>query len=144
MTYEARHAKGLNYALIGGCLFISLIGFAAAGVVPTQSGTSPAVGWAIVAACFAAAFVFYRRAADGRPQARIDAEGVYSRRHGDTPVPWNRVASVHVLRAGIQRIARFELRDPPAKTLGINTTFYDHGINDLLAAVRHYRPDLIG
>ena len=26
---------------------------------------------------------------------------------------------------------------------GINTTFYDRGHDDLLAAVRHYRPELI-
>ena len=142
MTYEARHSKGLNYALIAGCLLVSLIGFAAAGIIPTQSGSNPLVGWAIVAACFAAALVFFRRAADQRPQARVDADGVYSRRYSETPVPWHRIASVHVLRAGIQRIARFELKDPPAKTLGINTTFYDRGIADLLAAVRQQRPDL--
>ena len=25
---------------------------------------------------------------------------------------------------------------------GINTTYFDHGLDELLAAVRHYRPDL--
>jgi hypothetical protein len=141
MTYEARHAKSLNYVLIGGCLLVSLIGFAAAGVIPTASGTSPLVGWAIVAACLAAAIVFFRRAADDRPQARVDGAGVWSRRLGREPIPWDRIAAFYVLRAGIQRIARFELRDP-ARTVGINTTFYDRGIGDLIAAVRAHRPDL--
>ena len=31
---------------------------------------------------------------------------------------------------------------PSARTFGINTTFYDRGIDDLVATVRHYRPDL--
>ena len=137
--YEARHARNLNYVLIGGCLLLSLIGFAAAGVIPTASGTSPLVGWAIVAACLAAAIVFFRRAADDRPQARVDAAGIWSRRIGE--IPWDRIVAFYVLRSGIQRIARFELRDP-AGTVGINTTFYDCGINDLVAAVRHHRPDL--
>lgn len=147
MTYEGRHSRGLNYALIGGCLFISLIGFAAAGVIPTESGTNPLVGWGIVAACLAAAFIFFRRAADQRLQARIDQDGVFARRFSASPVPWDQIAGAHVIRAGIQRIIRFELRDPSAagsgrKHLGINTTFYDRGMADLLAAVRHYRPDL--
>jgi hypothetical protein len=41
VVYEARHSRGVNYALIGGVLLVSLIGFAAAGVIPTASGTSP-------------------------------------------------------------------------------------------------------
>ena len=140
MVYEARHAKSLNYMLIGGCLLLSLIGFAAVGIIPTASGTSPLVGWTIVAACLAAAIVFFRRAADDRPQARVDAAGIWSRRLGD--IPWERIGAFYVLRAGIQRIARFELRDP-AKAVGINTTFYDRGIDDLVAAVKQHRPDLV-
>jgi hypothetical protein len=139
MVYEARNAKSLNYMLIGGCLFLSLIGFAAAGIIPTASGTSPLVGWAIVAACLAAAIVFFRRAADDQPQARVDAAGIWSRRFGE--IAWDRIGSFYVLRAGIQRIARFELRDP-ARTVGINTTFYDRGIDDLVTAVKQHRPDL--
>lgn len=142
MVYEARHAPGINYALIAGVLLVSLIGFAAAGIIPTRSGTSPLVGWAIILACLAAAYLFFRRASDRRPQARIDAAGVYSRRHGETPVPWDRIASVNVIAAGIQRIARFHLNDQ-GKPFGINTTFYDRGMADLLAAVRHHRPDLV-
>ena len=142
MTYEARHAKGINYALIGGCLLISLVGFAAA-LRPAKDGSEHLVGWIIVGACLAAAFVFVRRAADRTVQARVDEAGIYSRRYGEGPVPWSRVASLHVLRAGIQRVARLELRDPPGKTLGVNTTFYDRGIDELIAAVRHHRPDLV-
>jgi hypothetical protein len=143
MVYEARHSKKLNHLLAGACLALSLLGFAAAGVIPTQSGSYPLVGWAIVAACFAAAFVFIRRALDGSLQARIDDKGVYARRLGSEPVPWNEIAGVHVIRAGIQRIARFERSGSSTRTFGINTTFYDRGITELLAAVRHHRPDLL-
>ena len=142
MVYEARHAKGFHYALAAACLLLSILGFAAAGVIPTQSGSYPLVGWAIVAACFLAAFVFVRRALDPSVQARIDDKGVYARRLGPDPIPWSEIGGVHVLAAGIQRIARFERGGGSARTFGINTTFYDRGIADLRAAVRHYRPDL--
>jgi len=146
MVYEARHSRGLNYALIGGVLLVSLIGFAAAGVIPTASGTSPVVGWAIVAACLAAAVLFFRRASDQNVQARIDEAGVFSRGFSSETVPWDRIAGASVMRAGIQRIARFEARDPAggSKKFGVNTTFYDRGMPELLAALRHHRPDLLG
>jgi len=140
MTYEARHAVAVNYALTAACLALSILGFAVAGVIPTQSGAYPLVGWAIVGACFGAALVFLLRTRDRAVQARVDAAGVYARRYGET-VPWARIDSLLVLRAGIQRIARFTLTDG-GKTLGINTSFYDHGISELLAAVRSHRPDL--
>ena len=141
MVYEARHSPMINYALAGACLLLSVLGFAAAGVIPTNSGSNPPVGWAIVAACLLAALVFLRRALDRGVQARIDERGVWSRRLGAAPVPWAEMESLHVLRAGIQRIARFKRRG--GVDFGINATFYDRGIADLLAAVRHYRPDLI-
>jgi hypothetical protein len=145
MVYEARHSRGVNYALIGGVLLVSLIGFAAAGVIPTASGTSPAVGWVIVAACLAAAFLFFRRASDQDVQARIDQAGVYAPRFSSETVPWDRICGAYAMRAGIQRVARFDVRDPAggSKTFGINTTFYDRGMAELLAAVRHHRPDLL-
>ena len=142
MVYEARHSPRLNYLLAGAVLALSILGFAVAGVIPTKSGSSPLVGWAIVAACFLAAFVFVRRALDRNVQARLDDKGIYARRVGSEPVPWSEIVSVHVIKAGVQRIARFERGGPSAGKFGINTTFYDRGIGDLRAAVRHYRPDL--
>jgi len=140
MTYEARHSRPLNIGLAVAVLLLSILGFAVAGVIPTESGSSPLVGWAIVAACVLAAIVFIRRALDTAVQARVDERGVYSRRLGGDPVPWDDITGFHVLVAGIQRIARFDRRG--AKTFGINTTFYDRGIKDLTGAVRHHRPDL--
>ena len=141
MVYEARHSRGLNYALAAAVLALSILGFAAAGIIPTESGSNPLVGWAIIAACFAAAIVFVRRAMDTAPQARVDAAGVYSKKLGET-VPWDRISGFHVLRAGIQRVARFDRTD--GKTFGINTTFYDQGITGLVESVRAQRPDLAG
>ena len=144
MTYEGRHSRGVNFGLAGACILLSAIGFAAAGVIPTESGTNPAVGWAIVAACFAAAAVFLMRAFDGTVQARIDARGVYARRHAAEPVGWDRITGAYPMRAGIQRIVRFKASDDAggSREFGINTTFYDRGMADLLEAARHHRPDL--
>jgi hypothetical protein len=143
MAYEARHSQHLHFLLAGACLLLSILGFAAAGVIPTASGSYPLVGWAIVAACFLAAFVFIRRALDREVQARVDGKGVYARRAWPEPVPWSEIVGVYVIKAGVQRIARFERGGPSAGKFGINTTFYDRGIADLLAAVRHHRPDLL-
>ena len=146
MTYEGRHSVSINYALAGAVLLLSVLGFVAIGIIPTEStrvgGTYPLVGWAIVLACLVAAIVFVRRALDRNVQARVDANGVYSRRLGPDAVPWEDIVSFHVLAAGIQRIARFERRD--GRKFGINTTFYDRGIGELSAAVRAERPDLGG
>ena len=140
MIYEARHAKGLNHALAAAVLLLSILGFAVAGVIPTASGSSPLVGWGIVAACFAAAFVFLRRARDGKVHIRIDERGVWTPRTGPDPIPWSEIERFYVMRAGIQRIARFGRRG--GRDFGINTTFYDRGVGELVAAVRHHRPDL--
>jgi hypothetical protein len=140
MIYEARHWPRLNQLLAGACALLSILGFAVAGVIPTRSGSYPLVGWAIVVACFAAAALFARRAMNDKVQARVDENGVLAP-SSDRPVPWDRIVSLLLIRAGIQRIVRFEVRD--ARTFGINTTFYDRGVDELLAAIRHYRPDLI-
>ena len=146
MIYEARHHRGINLALAAAVLLLSLLGFVANGLIPTEStrvgGTYPLVGWLIVAACVLAAAVFIKRAFDDGVQARVDERGIYARRLGAEPVPWADISGFHVLRAGVQRIARFDRQG--GKTFGVNTTFYDRGINDLAGAVGHHRPDLVG
>jgi len=162
MVYEARPSTRINYVLAGACVLLSSIGFAAAGLIPNKSGYHPVVGWTIVGACLAAAFVFLRRAFGRKVEARIDGRGVYAPRFSPEPVPWARIRSVLPLRIGAQRIVRFELtRDAPQAAdnavmraagvvdrglgfgdFGINATWFDHGLDELLAAVRHYRPDL--
>jgi hypothetical protein len=163
MIYEARQSPKINYLLAGACLLLSLIGFAAAGVIPNKSGYYPLVGWSIVGACLGVAFVFLRRAFGRKVEARIDGRGVYAPAFASEPVPWDRIRSILPLRVGVQRIVRFELtEDSPNAAenvlrrtagavdrglgfgdFGINTTYYDHGLDELLAAVRHYRPDLL-
>lgn len=144
MSYEARHHKGINWGLAAAVALLSILGFVAAGVIPSEStragGSYPLVGWAIVGACFAAAFIFVRRAMDDKVHIRIDERGVWTPRTGPDPIPWNEISRFYVMRAGIQRIARFSRTG--GKDFGINTTFYDRGIRDLVAAVRHHRPDL--
>jgi hypothetical protein len=162
MIYEARQSPRLNYVLAGACMLLSLIGFAAAGLIPNKSGYYPVVGWSIVGACLGAAFVFLRRAFGRKVEARIDGRGVYAPAFSPEPVPWDRIRSILPLRIGVQRIVRFELAEGAPNAagnplmraagaidrglgfgdFGINTTYYDHGLDALLAAVRHYRPDL--
>jgi len=143
MTYEARNRQGANYALAAASFALSLLGFVAIGIIPTEStrvgGTYPLAGWLIVVACFGAAAVFIKRSLDNSVQARADPNGVYTQRLGET-VPWANITGVLLLRAGIQRIVRFDRTD--GATFGINTTYYDHPAGELLATVRHYRPDL--
>ena len=141
MTYEARHSKALNYGLAAAVLLLSILGFAVAGVIPTESGSYPLVGWGIVGACVAAAFIFIRRSRDSSVHIRIDERGIWTPRTGPDPIPWSEINRFYVMRAGIQRIARFGRSG--GKDFGINTTFYDRGIGELVAAVRHHRPDLV-
>ena len=140
MTYEARHSVPIDLALAAACVLLSILGFAVAGVIPTNSGEYPAAGWGIVAACFALAAFFGLRTRNRAVQARVDAAGVYTARSGET-VPWAAIESLTVLRVGIQRLAQFK-RNDGGKTVGINTTFYDTGINALVDAVQAHRPDL--
>jgi hypothetical protein len=163
MVYEARPAVRANYLLAGACLALSSIGFAAAGIIPNNSGYYPVTGWTIVAACFACAFVFLRRVLGRKVEARIDGRGVYAPRFSPEPVPWERIRAVLPLRMGVQRIVRFALtEDAPQAAgnplmraagvvdkglgfgdFGINATYLEPGMGALLAAVRHYRPDLL-
>ena len=146
MTYEARHNRGYNFGLAAAVLALSVLGLFVNGVIPSEStrvgGTYPLVGWIIVGACVGAAVVFVRRAFDDSVQARIDERGVWAKRLGADPVPWGEITGLLVLRAGIQRIARFDRKG--ARTFGINTTFYDRGMGELLAAVRQHCPILAG
>jgi hypothetical protein len=162
MIYEARPSTTSNYLLAGACAALSILGFAAAGVIPTRSGEYPLVGWSIVVLCFVGAFFFLRRARSGRLEVRIDEKGLFVPGHSAEIIPWDQIIGMLPMRMGIQRMVRFKLRDPEryAATgrirratgavdsglgfghFGINTTFYDRGMADLLGVVRHYRPDL--
>ncbi|HEX8642771.1 MAG TPA: hypothetical protein VF702_02530 [Allosphingosinicella sp.] len=157
MIYEARHSQPLYFGLAAACALLSILGFAAAGVIPTASGSAPLIGWAIVLACFAAAAVFVRRALDRRPQVRLDADGVYVRAVSERTIGWDEIVGFQPLALGIQRIVRFELRDPAALGpgarvgsgrgvlsyghFGVNTTFYDRGMRELLTILSRHRPD---
>ncbi|HVR90484.1 MAG TPA: hypothetical protein VHG29_05265 [Novosphingobium sp.] len=164
MDYEAHWSPGKNWALAASCLVLVILGLAAAGVIPTASGANPLVGWAIVGASLAAILVFARRATNGDALVRADSSGLFVRAVAPQPIPWSEVAGIRPFRAGIQRITRIELRDPAAiqgarglsSTLakvdramsyghfGVNTTFYDRGQDDLVAAIRAHAPHATG
>jgi hypothetical protein len=168
MVYEARQPQRFNYVMAGLCAALSILGFLVAGIIPTDSTTNhgayPFTGWAIVAGCFAVAFVFIRRALDTRPQLRIDANGIWSRAFSDATVPWDQILSCRSHRMRNQTIVTFDLRNPeayPSKnafarataglnratgfgSMGINASFLTGGPQGVLGAVRHFRPDLFG
>jgi len=167
MLYEARHPVRLNYILAGLSASLSSIGFLVAGIIPSASTTAhgayPLAGLVIVTACLAASGVFLRRAHDKSVVIRADAEGLYSRRYSDATIPWASIAGVKVLRQKNQSILRVKLHDKtawPCRSrlgrvmgmldntvsyghLGINPSYCDRGMQALVLAVQHYRPDLL-
>jgi hypothetical protein len=166
MVYEAHWNKRFHLLLGGMMVALSLIGFFVAGIIPSAStrdhGAYPLAGAAMILFCFAIAAFFLRRALSDGPQARIDANGVYARAHNERTIPWSEITSARRLGRGKKSYVSFKLRDPAAfpsrnrvqrvfagldRKLGlgdfsINPNFYDHGMRDLAAALRHYRPDL--
>lgn len=165
MVYEARQPQKFNYIMAGLCAALSLLGFVAAGVIPTAStrdGTYPLVGWGIVAGCFAIAFIFVRRALDTSPQVRIDGNGIWARQYSDATVPWDQILGMGVHKMRGQTILSFHLRNPeayPSKSaftratgsidrafgwgqFPINASFLTGGPQGVVNAVRHFRPDL--
>ena len=165
MVYEACQPQRFNYVLAGLCVALSLLGFIAAGVIPTAStrdGAYPLVGWSIVAGCFAAAAIFVRRALDSRPQLRIDSNGIWSRHYSGAAVPWDQILGVNIHPMRNQTVVSFHLKNPdawPSKNaftratggadrafgwghMAINASFLTGGPAGLIGAVRHFRPDL--
>lgn len=140
MSYEARNSKPVHLALAVATALLSILGLAAAGVIPTNSGTYPAVGWGIVIVCVLVAIYFVYIALSDEVVARIDQSGVYAKRGASETVPWDDITEMSLLRVGIQRIVNFRTRS--GKKFGINATFLDRKIDALVATVRHYRPDL--
>jgi hypothetical protein len=166
MVYEAHQPQRFNYVMAGLCAALSLLGFIAAGVIPTESttrhGAHPLVGWAIVAGCFAVAAIFVRRALDTRPQLRLDANGIWSRRYSDATVPWDQIVGVGIHPMRNQMVVSFHLKNPenwPSNSaftraaggmdrafgwgeMAVNASFLTGGPAGLIGAVRHFRPDL--
>jgi hypothetical protein len=167
MVYEARQPQRFNFVMAGCCAALSLLGFIAAGVIPTAStrdGTYPLIGWAIVAGCFAIAFIFIRRAFDTSPQLRIDANGIWARAWSDAVVPWDQILGVGIHPMRSQTVVSFHLRNPEAYPsrnaftratgaidgalgwgqMSINASFLTGGPRGVVNAVRQFRPDLFG
>jgi len=163
MIYEPRHLRRFNFVMAGLCAAMSLIGFAAAGIIPTAStrdhGAYPLAGAAIILVCLAAATLFLRRALDQRPRMRMDGQGIFLPRFAPQAIPWDQVEGFRIGAYRNQRYIRFALKDPDrvigprggfkrATTagaygqIGINPSYWTPGMNALLATLRHYRPDL--
>ena len=166
MVYEAFRPQRFNLVLAGLCLALSSLGFLAAGIIPSAStrdhGAYPITGFVIVLACFAAAAEFLRRALDRSARLRIDARGIRSRDFSDATIPWDEITACRVHHLRNQHIVSFDLKDSAAYpsrnplarataaidratgfgSMGVNATYLTGGSEGVVAAVRHFRPDL--
>jgi hypothetical protein len=166
MVYESFHLRRFNIVMAILCGLLSILGFCVNGVIPTAStrdhGAYPLAGWLMVATCFAVAAIFLRRAFDPRPLIRIDRHGIWARSWSDATVPWDQITRAHRVRVKNQVTLGFDLKDPaawPARnplhrlasrlnratgfgTMTVNVTYMTGGPAPLIAAIRHFRPDL--
>lgn len=166
MVYEAFQPKRFFLVLAGLCVALSALGFLAAGVIPTEStmnhGAYPVTGWIIVACCFGMAAEFVRRALDPRPMLRMDQEGIWYRPYSNAVIPWEQIVGLEVHPMRGHTVVSLHLRNPEAYpptnpltrwTAGFNSavgfgalaiaaTYLTGGPATVVAAVRHYRPDL--
>jgi len=167
MVYEAHWNRRFHVFLAVLMLALSLIGFLAAGIIPSAStrdhGAYPLAGGAIILVCLAVAAILLRRAVNADVQVRVDSRGVYARARGDATIPWDAIEGARLVGRGNKSFVRFKLRDPAAYPsrnplrravggldralshgdFGINPNYYDQGMVGLVAAVRHFRPDLL-
>lgn len=169
MVYEAWQNQGCFRIFALACVALSTLGFFAAGIIPSAStseangGAYPLVGGLIIAGCFGMAAFFWIRASDKRPLVRIDANGIFSRDHSNDTIPWHEITgiSTHMIRGGgtilsfhLMHPDDFPPRNPVSRMMGgankalgfgafgIATAYLTGGQEGVLAAVRHFRPDL--
>ena len=165
MIYEATVAKKFFIFCAAGCLAVSVLGFFAAGIIPSASTAngegSLLVGGLMIAAFWGMAAFFIVKARDTKPHLRIGPEGLWYGRYSDSTIPWDQFVSLRMTRLYNQRIVGLNLVDPEAyprdtlfgtgtsalnrATTGdvtIAATNLSGGHAGVLAAIRHYRPDL--
>lgn len=166
MVFEARNSVGRQYLGIGGIAFLSILGFILAGVIPTESTTNygayPILGWSWIAVCALLIAVLVGRSRDQTPQLRIDENGMWIRGRTKSPIPWEEITGTSLYRmprGGY--VLRVSLRDPTilhrgafmsayatldkqlsGGDFGINPLNWDRSLQELVEALRHYRPDL--
>ena len=163
-SLEARPSRRSAWILAGLCFALSIIGWVAMGVIPSAStrdhGAYPLTGLAIVLGCFGAAAVFLRRGAGDVVRIRADASGLLVPSFSPQTIPWDAIIGFEWYRNGVQQIIRFALHDAaaferatgPAAAMerlegssygdfGVNMSYLDHNLDQLLAVLCHYRPD---
>jgi hypothetical protein len=166
MVYQAFQPKKFFLTLGILSVALSILGFFVSGIIPSAStangDASPLVGGLIIAGCLGMAGFFFVRALDKKPQLRIDQNGIWYRAYSDATIPWDELVNCRLNRVYNQVIVGFDLRNPelyPSKnrftratagfnratsfgTMGIAATNLSGGAPGVVAAVRHYRPDL--
>jgi hypothetical protein len=160
MTFEARHPTRLSIVLAVACGLLALMGVWIA-LVGSAGEAWPLTGAVITIACLGASAIFVRRAMTKEVQMRIDATGVDWTKL-KRPIPWDQIVDAKIVWMRRRPLLCVALRNPEAYPLksaigrtlavadgalgfghmGLNVLNLDRSFDDMVAAVRHYRPDL--
>lgn len=161
MIFEARHARRLQIVAASGCLLLFAFGLYIA-LIGSAGEAWPMTGYGIALASALGIMVFVMRLLGKDVIMRIDEQGVDWKRVS-RPIPWSEIVSSKLVRVNRVPMLCITLKDPKAYPLkgafarmaavgdralgfgamGLNVANTDRSFNDMLAAIRHYRPDLI-
>ncbi|MEA3031126.1 MAG: hypothetical protein QOG13_2451 [Sphingomonadales bacterium] len=163
MIFEARWSRPRFYLLGLFCLVFAGVGLWVSGMFGGAGlkEVYPKAGWAIAILSFGAAAIFARRLWIDDVQLRIDGRGVEWARL-TRPIPWSQIsgAGVVVVRnhallcITLKDAAEYPLASPVARALsivdqsigfgvmGLNVISLDRSFDEMVAAIRSWRPDL--
>jgi len=163
MPFEARYVIGSQMVLVILFVLLAAAGVFVGGFVGSMPHPEPIVGGAWTILGLGAAAILLRRRLDTGVRVRIDADGIYAKHYSPATIPWSQVTRIWKILARRQPVLRFELAAPSdyppggplarlacamersggLGPLGINPHSLDRSFDELVAAVRRYRPDLL-
>jgi hypothetical protein len=161
MIFEARWSRPRLIFVTVACLGFAGFGLWLAGFLNGGKDVYPAAGWGIAIGSLLAVAIFVRRLWIDDVQLRIDGRGIEWARL-DRPIPWHQLTGTGVVVVKNQALLCISLKDPEGYRLanpvarvlaradsalgfgqmGLNVINLDRSFDELVAAVRSWRPDL--